>query len=628
MDLWVGVKSKLATNNLGHAAWIKVFVVGNPRATYDVEIKEHKGAEQTQLHPDVHLAKEDLDGKEFVGFWWYAEDDTSPHQSLMTLKGGAYISIQQLIGQPPRRAVSHDMTLMKREAQLLDLDNDRAVVGHVEVTTAVSAAIMPGRISEQSLAAAVEIVHERYLRELETFMEKTYPLKKQLQILELGMPSASNLAPVLAPCFAAPYPLKVSLPDWAFSVPTLQTPEPEGAKDYFLYLLQVAMIRLGLGGIEALHEDELLELGCEIVIMPSLAMRYRTDHQDDRSTDEWTYLSHFPTWKRASLDCEDAAEHTLRMTHFLSQIDVGQNPAPPSLLERVLSRVQQAMRKMRFCMCLGTLEVQNKAHVWHSFIMGFEADWFERVRTGQTVADDYRPKTVLLESTCYLTSNMRYRPRRTDVDLLPGAADKYDFGVPDDWCEGSPDIKDSTDGCPVPLCRKLGVDELAKQFHYKHLALALVPEEGFLAFCYANSRILGVCTESLVCPPGLTRPHRSPQFQQLAHTGKVLFTQTLKKSEGLDQAIQIVQSFLPPPKFPFIDNVSRKIQDLEDSIKDLRPWSKQTVYCTVGPATDEQLNDTLTYLQQHVTGSNTAVKRMSAEIGFGAFVHLFLVHSF
>lgn len=177
----------------------------------------------------------------------------------------------------------------------------------------------------------------------------------------------------------------------------------------------------------------------------------------------------------------------------------------------------------------------------------------------------------------------------------------------------------------MPLCRKLGVAKLAEQFHYKHLALALAPQfafqtrhrSGFLTFQYLGGRqTLGVHMNSVLAPGPLRDQY-------------VTVVPCVPSPTKLEEVIRRVQSFMPPPKFPEIENIDQKLLDLEKAVQNLPAKRQQTVYCTVGPATEEQLRETQAFLQDTVAtrGSGTQIQRVSAEIGFGAFVHLFVLWS-
>lgn len=592
--------------NTDHRTWLKVFVVGS-KTSHDVELEYEKDS-QFLIKPTIRLTIPELKGRQFVAFWWYAEDDVTPKQSLMTLKGVSYLPLRDLS--------CHRMM----SATMNTLDAANIPVARLEVShehRPSEPALQLEAPQDEQLHAAAAVLEE-YTNDVTTFLKQNYPARQQLQYRELG----NVLPPVQDPHYKSAFPFDVEMPDWAFTLPALDTQVPAAATPYFLYLLRVAMIRLGLDRADDLNESELLELGCEMVTMPSLAMRYRADHQGKRSTDEWTYLSHFPSWKRASLDCEDAAEHTFRMAHFLCNLQLPESATPPPL-QAALARVKQTMRNYHFFMCLGTLQLPG-SHVWHAFVMGFESDWIRATLEGDTIPS-YHPKTVLLESTCYLTSHMGFRPRHVDVPLQRRAENTYDFGTPEDFNQDEDEIKDSDDLCPVPLCRKLGVAKLAEQFHYKHLALALAPQfafqtrhrSGFLTFQYLGGRqTLGVHMNSVLAPGPLRDQY-------------VTVVPCVPSPTKLEEVIRRVQSFMPPPKFPEIENIDQKLLDLEKAVQNLPAKRQQTVYCTVGPATEEQLRETQAFLQDTVAtrGSGTQIQRVSAEIGFGAFVHLFVLWS-
>jgi len=80
--------------NTDHRTWLKVFVVGS-KTSHDVELEYEKDS-QFLIKPTIRLTIPELKGRQFVAFWWYAEDDVTPKQSLMTLKGVSYLPLRDL----------------------------------------------------------------------------------------------------------------------------------------------------------------------------------------------------------------------------------------------------------------------------------------------------------------------------------------------------------------------------------------------------------------------------------------------------------------------------------------------------------------------------------------------------
>jgi hypothetical protein len=411
------IEKSVANDLVGGDSRLVVFVCHDPKTpTYELK------GDTKDIHFAVEMNPETL-ASPYIGVWWYEQDKSGS----VALQGTGYAPINLRTSLEPL---------------IVELSVG-SVMNKVHVATLTVSATYTG--SRDNIMALDNKVEE---------LRRKGPLKFPLMKAHNDAMSdwftnhkqnshENDGAPVWAwSTFVSPGPLSMppALPMFFFSeFAALDANQVEPDTGHILYLMKLALHRLHLTE-EKVDDEHLKELFCEMATMLPLSMIYRNDHSGDRDIDQWVSLSAHPVPELAGYDCEDGAQLVLIMCDVLRKARLS-NP--------LFRRIQKAVKDVEFCLCIGTLEVDDDL-TWHAYVVGFERDWL--LSMGRQKMKEF---PLILESTDYLTSDPGF--------VTPFCNAQHFSNHPRlDWEEKDVQIK-------VPF------KALARARQYHHLALVFSP---------------------------------------------------------------------------------------------------------------------------------------------------------
>jgi hypothetical protein len=373
------------------------------------------------------------DSATHVGFWWYAADfNINPmrprareHYSW-ALQGTAYVPLlTSQLETSPRVELT----------QFLSIDPDcELVVLTVDLLELNVSPPVPSTTFEPSLC--LKRYEEKISKELYTRRQQQNPV------------AIDHLGTWQDTAILIPSPSKahhIPVPMWVFVWPAYlhrRLAPPRILRRY----LDIARLRLQNNtSTTNSKEAASMQLVCEAASLYALSCEYRPDHSGKQEIEQFTWLSHQPSSiSHNGIDCEDAAEHCLRVLLAL-QAD------PECEMAELLSEYE-------FMFCIVTLDVSGHLQ-YHAVVMGFDKQWLHALRDSSSSPPPPPPRhrPVLIEGTDYIVSHYDFHESKS-----PQADTRRFFNNP---LSLKPQFRTR-----VP---SLALQE-SKQYH--HLVLALTPQ--------------------------------------------------------------------------------------------------------------------------------------------------------
>ncbi len=399
-----------------------------------------------------------------IGFWLYAKDfilKDRLHPSW-ALQGMAYMPLKQHMPD------GHVISL----AEMAD-NNGQIVVGEIRLESLI--VTPPVKSTEFVLSESIDMYANQI--KLELFDRNIH---QNALIMDKGKLPRWRDSLVALPVPVSDKMVRYLVPMWLYTWLAYEHRTSEKDKAAVDHYLRLAMARLqnntSKQSIDDWGEAEWMQVACEAAALVPLALEYRPDHVGDRSIEQFSWIAHHSplSLPGAGIDCEDAAEHCLRVILHM------QHSLPPSPLRQLLEQYE-------FFFAIVTLDSDGHMQ-YHAVVLGLDKKWVSsQVDAGNNFVS-YIPehRAVLIEGTDYVTAHYGFQQN------LDAAADRamYDKN---------------------PLCENVHFHTripsicLSDTKQYHHLILACTPQWitddskriGEIAFCDDQGR-LGVPLTSLL----------------------------------------------------------------------------------------------------------------------------------
>jgi hypothetical protein len=354
-----------------------------------------------------------------LGFWLYAKDFflSDRNHPSWNLQGLAYVPLDD--HAPDKQIITLREMVSTSIAPNAYVPVADIQLNHLTVDIPLSSIRFPGTSGLQEYEESVRqelfnedqeqnapIVENKHSKQIATFKDSVVALP----------------APV-SPMVRLPVPMWVfTLLTWMHSYDAID----EHAISHYLYLAWARLVHNTSKAYQQWDEPEWMQLACEAAILVPLAMEYRNDHVGNHAIEQFAWLGHHSvdTIRGAGFDCEDAAEHCLRV---MLRMQHGRCPFPP---------LDNLLQEYEFFLAIVTLESDNKMR-YHAVVMGFDKQWLiNRVTNASSSSPSVLPKrrAILIEGTDYVTGHYGFQENTSaqrDVDhyLLNPLRDNTHFNV-------------------------------------------------------------------------------------------------------------------------------------------------------------------------------------------------------